>query len=174
MMKTSSSPASDNQVQPRSRMEYEDFLYREAALLDEWKLAEWLELFAEGAVYEMPTAGRPASASSDEELFYIADNWFRLQHRVARLLKKGAHAEQPRSNVLRMISNVRVIGADELGVRICCAFTTYRSKSDKTDSYFGTHHYLLKEIGGNIRIAEKRTLLAMSSLRPHGRVSIII
>ena len=32
------------------RLEVEDFLYREAALLDDWKLKEWLALFApEGA-----------------------------------------------------------------------------------------------------------------------------
>ncbi|MDT7663767.1 MAG: p-cumate 2,3-dioxygenase subunit beta, partial [Pseudonocardiales bacterium] len=28
-----------------ARIEVEDFLYREAALLDEWRLEEWLDLF---------------------------------------------------------------------------------------------------------------------------------
>ena len=28
------------------RLEVEDFLYREAALLDDWKLKDWLALFA--------------------------------------------------------------------------------------------------------------------------------
>ena len=32
-------------LRPRSRADYEDFLYREAALLDEWRLEEWLSLF---------------------------------------------------------------------------------------------------------------------------------
>lgn len=162
-------------MQPtRSRADYEDFLYHEAALLDAWQLEAWLGLFAEGATYEIPTAGRPSDVSSSEELFYIADDWFRLQHRVERLLKPGAHSEWPRSLGLRMIGNVRILGNDERGVRIGCAFTTYRSIADRTDTYFCHHDYRLTEIGGALRISDKRTLLAMSSLRPQGRISIIV
>lgn len=165
---TSSAPAN------RCRADYEDFLYHEAALLDEWRLEEWLALFVEGATYEVPTAGRPEGVSSSDELFYIADDWFRLQERVARLLKKGAHSEWPRSLGLRSISNVRVLGQDEGGVRLGCVFTTHRSRNDRTDTFFGHHRYLLVEVDGVLRIREKRSLLSMSSLRPHGRVSIIV
>ena len=161
-------------AQARSRGDYEDFLYHEAALLDTWELEAWLGLFAEGATYEVPTAGRPSDVDSAEELFYIADDWFRLRHRVERLLKHGAHSEWPRSLGLRMIGNVRIVASEERGVRIACAFTTYRSIADRTDTFFGHHHYLLDEVGGTLKIREKRTLLAMSSLRPHGRVSIIV
>lgn len=158
----------------RQRCDYEDFLYHEAALLDAWQLKEWLALFADGATYEVPTSGRPEGVDSAEELFYIADDWFRLQHRVERLLKHGAHSEWPRSLGLRMIGNVRVLGSEAHGVRIACAFTTYRSIADRTDTFFGHHHYLVDEIDGALNIREKRTLLAMSSLRPHGRISIIV
>ena len=157
-----------------SRVDYEDFLYHEAALLDEWKLEEWLGLFVEGATYEVPTTNRPSDVSSSQELFYISDNWFRLQHRVKRLLKESAHAESPRSSGLRMISNVRVLGLCDEGVKIECAFSTYRSKNNHTDVFFGRHHYVMVEHEGGIKIAQKRSLLAMSSLRPHGRVSIIV
>ncbi len=34
-----------------TRAEVEDFLYREAALLDEWKLDEWEKLLADDATY---------------------------------------------------------------------------------------------------------------------------
>jgi len=37
-----------------SRNEVEDLLYREAALLDEWRLEEWLELLTDDAVYQVP------------------------------------------------------------------------------------------------------------------------
>ena len=37
-----------------SRQEAEDLLYKEAALLDEWRLDEWLELLTEDATYEIP------------------------------------------------------------------------------------------------------------------------
>lgn len=158
----------------RPRADYEDFLYHEAALLDGWQLDEWLALFVEGASYEVPTAGGEA-ANSAESLFYIADDWFRLQHRVGRLLKPGAHSEQPRSHGLRMISNVRVLGKnDEGSIKVSCAFITYRSINDKTQAYYGHHHYWFNEVDGALRIAYKRSCLAMDSLRPQGRISIIV
>src|SRR5271163_3779869 len=41
------------------RQEVEDLLYKEAALLDEWRLDEWLELLTEDAVYEVPPTDVP-------------------------------------------------------------------------------------------------------------------
>jgi p-cumate 2,3-dioxygenase subunit beta len=37
-----------------TRAEVEDFLYHEAALLDEWKLNEWQELLTDDAAYYVP------------------------------------------------------------------------------------------------------------------------
>ena len=45
-----------------TRAQIEDFLYAEAALLDDWRLEEWFALFAPGAVYEVPTAGAQVGA----------------------------------------------------------------------------------------------------------------
>jgi p-cumate 2,3-dioxygenase beta subunit len=42
-----------------SRQEAEDLLYKEAALLDEWRLDEWLELLTEDATYEIPPTDVP-------------------------------------------------------------------------------------------------------------------
>jgi p-cumate 2,3-dioxygenase beta subunit len=159
---------------PRSRAEYEDFLYHEAALLDEWRLDEWFALFDAGAIYEVPTASSDENVRSDAALFYISDDHARLHHRVERLKKTGAHSEWPRSTGTRLISNVRILGTDSQGVRVACSFVTYRAKNDITDAFFGHQRYRLRKVNGVLRIAEKRVLLAMSSLRPHGRVSILL
>jgi p-cumate 2,3-dioxygenase beta subunit len=157
-----------------SRAEYEDFLFNEAALLDEWRLDEWLALFAEGATYEVPPAGAPGDVDSAETLFYIADDWARLQHRVKRLQKEKAHAEYPHSKGLRLISNVRILGTSDGEAQVGCAFVTYRSKNDKLDQYFGHHRYVFRVAGGALKIAAKRSFLDMSNLRQQGRVSIIL
>ena len=157
-----------------SRMEVEDFLYHEAALLDEWRLDEWLALFVEGATYEVPTAGAADDVDSASDLFYISDDYGRLQHRVRRLNKPGAHSEWPRSAVVRSISNVQITAreGDELAVR--AVFITYRSKPDNTDTFFGHHLYRLRATPEGLRIVAKRSMLDMRSLRPQGRVSIIV
>ncbi|MDE2363425.1 MAG: aromatic-ring-hydroxylating dioxygenase subunit beta [Hyphomicrobiales bacterium] len=159
---------------PLSRADYEDFLYNEAALLDEWRMDEWFALFLEGAIYEVPCAGAPDNADSSEDLFYISDNYFRLGHRVARMNKESHHSEFPHSSVTRMIGNVRVLGADQSGVSVGCTFVTHRSKNDVLSVYCGHHRYVLRAVEGRIRIVSKRTFLDLNSLRPQGRVSIIV
>lgn len=160
--------------QPMSRSAYEDFFFEEAAMLDEWRLEEWLALFTEDSVYEVPRAGAPDTADSAEDLFYISDNYFRLGHRVKRMLDKAAHAEWPRSIQSHLISNVRITGSDEQGVHVTCRFITKRAKNDVTDTYAGHHNYILKTIDGKLKIMSKRTFLASDSLRDQGKVTIIL
>lgn len=157
-----------------SRNEVEDFLFLEADLIDSWQLPAWLALFANNGVYYVPSTDVAADASPDDNLFYVADDHFRLSERVKRLMKRTAHAEYPRSRLRHVVSNVRVIGRDADEVRVSCAFVTYRSKDGITDSYVGTGHYRLVVKDGQIRIREKRSILSSDGLRPQGRVSFIL
>ena len=143
-------------------------------MLDEWRLDDWFALFLDGATYEVPQAGAADDVSSAANLFYIADNYFRLRHRVERLKKKEAHSEWPRSVCSRMIGNVRLLGMEEAGLLVVSKFITYRSKNEVMDVYCGHHRYHLKVVDGAIRIADKRSIMDMNSLRPQGRVSIIV
>jgi p-cumate 2,3-dioxygenase beta subunit len=158
---------------PATRAEVEDFLYAEAALLDEWKLDQWFALFAPGAVYEAPTAGAADDADPKTALFYIADDYVRLRERVARLGKKEAHAEFPRSRLRRMVSNVRILSASAGQLQVACNLVCYRAKNGKVDSYFGHCLYGLDVSAQAWRITSKRVLLDMDLLYP-GKVSILL
>src|SRR2546430_15855825 len=94
-------------VQDVTRATIEDFLYEEAALLDEWRLQEWLDLLTEDATYEVPSTDTP-DGDARTTLFIIADNIERIRSRVRQLLGKSAWAENPPSRTRRLISNVRV------------------------------------------------------------------
>ncbi len=156
-----------------TRAEVEDFLYAEAALLDEWRLDEWFDLFAEGAAYHVPTAGAPDDDDPAKSLFYIADDYVRLRERIERLKKKEAHAEYPRSLVRHMISNVRILSSDDGCSRVTCNFVVYRSKNGKVDTYFGHSLYAIDWAGKRWKIKSKRAALDMDMLYP-GKVSIVI
>jgi p-cumate 2,3-dioxygenase subunit beta len=157
-----------------TRAEIEEFLINEAALLDDWKLTEWRELFAPDCRYLVPNMAGDPYALPDSTLFLIADDEHHLTERVKRLGKKSAHAEYPHSITQRMISNVQIVGAGDDGTRVRSNFVTYRTSYGVTDTYFGRHEYLLLRPNGAIRIKEKRTILKMGALRPHGKLSIIV
>ena len=161
-------------MQNISRADIEDFLFAEADLLDEWRLPEWLELFTKDAIYYVPSTDVAADASPDKNLFYIADDRFRLSERVKRLMKRTAHAEFPHSRTRHLVSNVRIRKRSEHEIEVGSSFITYRTKDGVTDTYFGSIRYRLVAENGNLRIREKRCLLDSEGLRSQGRVSIIL
>ena len=106
-----------------TRAEVEDFLYHEAALLDAWRLDDWLALFTEDATYRVPSNDAPGS-DPKSALFTIADDIRRIRARVTRLQDPHAHAESPRSRTRRLISNVRIVEQNPLVVE--ANFVIYR------------------------------------------------
>lgn len=157
-----------------TRIDVEDFLFAEAALLDSWKLQEWLALFTDDGQYLVPSTDIPGDSSPDNNLFYIADDHARLEQRVIRLMKKTAFSEHPRSKTRHIVSNVRVVERSGEECRAEAAFVTYRSKMGNTDAYVGSSHYRLVAKDGTFLIREKRCVLDMENLRPHGRISILL
>ena len=157
-----------------NRGDIEDFLYGEATLLDAWQLEEWLELFVDGASYWVPPAGAEDSVDPSTTLFYVADDWFRLQERVKRLGKKTAHVEYPKSLCRHLISNVRILGGSDTDFKVTSNFVTYRSKGGITETYLGHHLYDMCLMEGSIRIKHKSSFLDIDDINEQGKVSIII
>lgn len=157
-----------------TRIDVEDFLIAEAALLDHRCFSEWFALFEEGATYEVPQAGAHDDADAERTLFYVADDYFRLGQRVERMTKPDHHSEFPASICSRMISNVRIVEVEGDKIIVECRYLTTRSKNNVTDMFCGHHRYTLKVVPDGFRIRSKTTFIDMNDLRPQGRVSIFI
>jgi len=156
-----------------TRAQIEDFLYAEAALLDEWRLQEWLELLTEDVTYSVPATDVP-EGDAKSTLFIIADDALRVRSRVRQLLGKSAWAENPRSRTRRLISNVRIRGTDGDTIRVTANFAVYRMRMDQVDTYVGRYEYTLVQRDGGLKIRERKAILDLEALRPHGKVSIIL
>lgn len=156
-----------------NRGEVEDLLYREAALLDEWLLEDWLELLTEDAIYQIPPTDVP-EGDARNTLFIIADDALRIRSRVKQLLGKAAWAENPHSRTRRMISNVRILGAEGESILVSANFAVYRMRYESVDTYIGHYEYKLIRSGGELRIRERRAILDNEALRPHGKISFIL
>lgn len=160
-------------AQDITRAVIENFLYEEAALLDEWRLQEWLELLADDVTYEVPSTDAP-DGDPRTTLFIIADNAERVQARVKQLLGKAAWAENPPSRTRRFISNVRIRTIEDDTINVTANFVVYRMRFQQVDTYIGRYEYTLVLHDGVLKIRRRRAILDLEALRPHGKVSIIL
>ena len=157
-----------------TRQQVEDFLYEEAALLDAWRLDDWLKLLTDDAVYNVPSNDRP-DADSKETLFIIADDIRRIRARVTRLKDKSAHAEYPRSRTRRMISNVRIVSRSGPVLRVEANFSVHRFRRDgNVRPYIGHYRYELRVEGGTLKIAKREAIIDAMELGSMGSVSFIL
>ena len=155
----------------------QEFLYREAELLDERRYEEWLDLFTDDCHYWMPMRRNvPHDAPEREFTREGTDvNWFdegkdTLTRRVRQILTGIHWAEEPPSRICHMVSNVQLLMAappgpnpSEVGVK--CRFLIYRNRVEtETDLLVGKREDLLRRIDGHWKIARRRIVLDQSVL----------
>ena len=154
------------------RQEVQDFLYREAELLDERRYEEWLELFTDDARYFMPMRRNVPHDETEREFTREgADvNWFdegkdTLSRRV-RQIRTGVHwAEEPPSRICHMVSNVQVGDASPAEIGVKSRFLIYRNRVEtETDVLVGKREDVLRRVNGGIKIARRKIILDQSVL----------
>lgn len=163
-------------VSAETRAALEDFLYDEAELLDQWRLVEWLDLFAPEGRYVVPPTDKP-DADPAEHLVLVHDDRFLLEQRVNSLLTRAAHAEYPHSRTRRAVTNVRAFRAEDGTVRLQANFSVVRIRNGALDTYVGHYRHVLQpapETPAGYRFLERRSVLDLDALRPHGKVSILL
>lgn len=157
-----------------TRAEVEDFLYHEAALLDDWKLDEWEALLTDDACYYVPPNDQ-LEADHRSTLFLVADDRERIRQRVIRIKDPNCHAEYPKSRTRRMISNVRIAATDGDLVSVSANFVCYRfRRHERIREYVGRYRYVLRRAGDSFRIKERRVLIDAHELGSLGSVSFIL
>jgi p-cumate 2,3-dioxygenase beta subunit len=157
-----------------TRAEVEDFLYAEAALLDDWKLNDWEALLADDACYYVPPNDHLES-DHRSTLFLVADDRERIRQRVIRINDPNCHAEYPKSRTRRMISNVRILKVEGDLVTVTANFVCYRFRRyERIREYVGVYRYVLRRAGESFRIKERRVLIDAHELGTLGSVSFIL
>lgn len=147
------------------------FLYTEAALLDDRRWDDWLELWTEDATYSMPVRreqlhedswGRPLEQSftGPGQLHYVDEPRLVLDVRVAKLKSGKAWAEQPPSHTTRLITNVHVLEESDDSLLVHSNFLLHRTRgSSQCEQFIGTRRDLLNRAAGGWSIAERRVYL---------------
>jgi p-cumate 2,3-dioxygenase beta subunit len=157
-----------------TRAEVEDFFFHEAALLDEWRLAEWEKLLADDATYYIPP-NDDLEGDYRNTLYIISDDRERIRQRVIRVLDPNCHAEYPKSRTCRLITNVRITGVEGDIVSASANFVVYRYRRHQREFvYVGTYQYKLQKKAESFLIKERRVLLHAHELGQLGSVSFIL
>ena len=159
---------------PVTRAEVEDLLFHEAALLDEWKLEEWLTMLTPDATYYVPPNDHP-EGDPKTTLFILADDIVRIRERIKRLMSPECHAEYPHSRTRRMIGNVRITGTDGDLVSVAANFICYRYRRyERIREYVGSYRHVVKREGDRLLIKERRVIIDAHELGSLGSVSFIL
>ncbi len=143
-------------------VEVEQFLYREARLLDERRFAEWRDLFTEDGLYWAPT--RAGQKSPDEAVSLFLDDRVTMAARIRRLAHPDVHVQTPPSHTVHMISNIEFASADETGgAGVFATFLMAEYRHTEPQWYAGRYEYHLARIEGALRIALKKVMLVNAS-----------
>lgn len=151
----------------------ETFLYREAALLDAWRLEAWLELFTPEAEYLVPPLD-VRDAPPEVALYMVADDLARLRSRVSQLLKGNAHSESPPSRTRRSVTNVLFEQRADGSVRVDANFVIHRVRREMLDVYIGRYEHTLVTVDGALKFKLRKSVLDLDALRPQGKISIVL
>ena len=161
-------------MQKVSRSEVEDFLFHEAALLDEWRLDEWQTLLTDDAHYLIPP-NDDLEGDYRSSLFIIADDRERIRQRIIRVLDPNCHAEYPKSRTQRIVGNVRILSQDGDAVEVAANYICYRYRRyERVGQYVGNYRYKLVRKGDSFLIKEKKVVIQANELGQLGSVSIIL
>jgi 3-phenylpropionate/cinnamic acid dioxygenase small subunit len=164
--------------------EVEQFLYREARLLDERRFHEWLELFTDDVRYWMaarrnrypksskaiaildPDRHVEEDSTEDLELAILDENKQTLTARVARLDTGMAWAEDPPSRTRHVLANIEVERGDAGSeLEVYSNFIVYRSRSEtEQDFYVGARRDVLRRVDGAWMIARRKLILDQNVL----------
>lgn len=150
---------------PRAlRFEFEEWLSREAALLDEGDFESWLELFDDDVRYWAPVRANVARSDEDldaaSRLAHFEDDKGTLELRVKRLRTGFAHAEEPPSRTRHFVTNVRVLDCDNpQRVQIASNLLVFRSRERRDEVLFSCgRRDWWHRVGAGWRCEERRIL----------------
>ena len=142
------------------------FYIREAWLLDERKLKEWLGLFTDDVLYFMPRRKNVPRREAHRELTpqgdlaILEEDRRYLEMRVARLDTGMAWAEDPPSRTRHLIGNLEATPLENGEVAARTAFLVYRSHLETDHQLLsGCREDVLRKVEGAWKVRRRTIVL---------------
>lgn len=154
------------------KAEADAFLYREARLADENNYQEWLALWTDDAIYWLPANKDDYDPHRHVSIIY--DDRSRLQDRVDRLASGSAWAQEPKSRLRRVISNIEIeAGASSDEVLVRSNFVLGELRRGRQTTYYAAQVHRLRRTPQGIRMAFKKVML-LNNDEPINNLSFLV
>lgn len=136
----------------------EAFLYREAAFCDEGQYDAWAALWTDDGVYWVPA--NVDDYDPRKHLSIVYDDRAQIQDRIDRLNSGKAWAQEPRSRMCRLISNVEVGPVLENGdLEVRSKFVLGELRCGLQSAYFARQIHHLRCDADGLRMSFKKVML---------------
>ncbi len=139
-----------------------NFVYREAAALDQKNWSEWLGLYAENAEFWIPAwdddGALTSNPATEVSLIYYGSR-AGLEDRVARIRSGRSAASTPVPRTSHLVTNVRITGRDGAQVHVASNFATHSFTGRASHCFFGFYEHVLDSSAAEFLIRRKRIVL---------------
>ena len=132
----------------------EQFLYRQAGLLDDKRWEDWIGLFTDDGVYWMPPEpsyqtwdGTPAIFAEDKNLMRV---------RMGRVLHPDAWSQRPLWGTNHMVSNVIIEKESPQEILVRSRFHMMELRRDDVRHFAGSYEHHLRKTKDGYRIKLQR------------------
>lgn len=154
------------------RREVEDFIFHEAELADSHAFEAWYALWTEDALYWVPCNEDDIDPHRHVSILY--EDLEKIETRLFRLKGKRAHAQQPRSRLARVVSNIRIEQAALNGEIIAIAnFVLGDVRLNRQEIWMGRYRYVLRRVDGKLKMVQKKVMLLGNDM-PVGNLTFIV
>lgn len=137
-------------------------LFEEAATLDEQRWDDWLALFTPDIEYWMPAWDSEHELTQDPtseiSLIYYSDR-SGLEDRIWRIKSGMSSASTPLPRTCHLVTNIRVGAVVDGLLQVKANWQGNAYRHEKTDSFYGSYTYGLREEQGKLLIARKKIVL---------------
>lgn len=136
----------------------EDFLYREAGLLDRPDLDSWMQLFTADGTYWMPAAEDQADPLN--HISHMYDDRVMMEIRRRNFVHPRASSKDSTVRASHLIGNIRLAGETERGdLKVTSNFHVVLWYREEQRVYAGTYEHHLAETETGFAIRHKRVNL---------------
>ncbi|OXR50213.1 aromatic-ring-hydroxylating dioxygenase subunit beta [Pusillimonas sp. T2] len=132
----------------------QQFLYREARLLDQLLYDDWLSLFADGGTYWIPAVRGQTDPLNVPSIIY--ENTDLLKMRVRRLADERTYQSAPRPYTTHIVGNILVEDPGQHDLVVHSSLMVHEFRDEQRRLFSGLCTHVLRNTPEGMKIASKR------------------